>query len=180
MGLAAGRGSAYRRELLAASAIFIVASVAPDIDLVALPFHPPKGAMWGHRGATHSLLAAILIGVLAAWAGRRWSLPALRTAALGFLLASSHLVLDCLNHGSVGVPWLWPVTTLRYGFSWQPIPAVVRVTDFLTWSGVRVLIAETILFAPLFVWALWRRRDRTTPAEEVSPVSASGSSWIGN
>lgn len=171
MGLAAGRATdaepAPRRWISAA--ILVVVSAAPDLDVIGVLLGAPDGSAWGHRGASHSLVAVLVLIVLAYGMARRWQLRAGRVAVVAGLVALSHLVLDSMNVGSRGVPWLWPVSNTLTGFAWQPIPAVVEVRDFLTLAGVRVVLAELLLFSPALVYAMWPRR-RASSVEWNQPV----------
>jgi len=162
VGLAAGRatGAVPAPQRWALTALLVAVSAAPDLDVLGLLLGAPNGSAWGHRGASHSLVAVLVLSMMAFGGARRWRLPAGRVAAVAGLVALSHLVLDSLNAGSRGVPWLWPFSSALAAFPWQPIPAVVEVTDFLTPAGVRVMLAELVLFFPAMAYALWpRRRD---------------------
>ncbi|MBH1839455.1 metal-dependent hydrolase [Stenotrophomonas maltophilia] len=58
----------------------VVAAMLPDADVLAFALHIPYADAFGHRGASHSLLFACVLAVLAAvWAffgsGRPWSAP---------------------------------------------------------------------------------------------------------
>lgn len=172
VGVAAGRAAGVPR---APSQRFTVAllvgvSLAPDLDVIGLLLGAPNGSVWGHRGATHSLAAVLVLIVLAYGMARRWRLPAGRMAVAAGLVAMSHLVLDSMNVGSRGVPWLWPLSSTLTGLAWQPIPAVVEVRDFLTLAGVRVVLAELLVFAPALVYALWPRSRKVVVGGWNRPV----------
>lgn len=95
-GLASGFGLAHLQHDPLALGIALalatqIAAVLPDQDLrLGLK----------HRGATHSLLALLLIGGAAWYVDPRLALP----IAVGY---SSHLILDMLTIW--GIPVLWPV-----------------------------------------------------------------------
>ena len=57
-------------ELLLLGALF---SVLPDLGVLAFSFGIPYAHPLGHRGLTHSLRSAILLGSVAALALRRWT-----------------------------------------------------------------------------------------------------------
>jgi membrane-bound metal-dependent hydrolase YbcI (DUF457 family) len=82
---------------------------------------------------------------------------------MGFAVYASHLVFDCLNVGSLGVPWFWPLSWTNYTIAWSPIPAVKTASDFLAPSGLPVLAAEVVLFAPFWIYALVLRRRPAAP-----------------
>ena len=79
------------------------------------------GAWLDHRGFTHSLVFALLLGIIAAGAVFRyfqvswWSL-----AALFFVMIASHGLLDALTKGGENIPFFWPLGD-RYG-NWGLIP----------------------------------------------------------
>ncbi|WP_295382366.1 metal-dependent hydrolase [uncultured Stenotrophomonas sp.] len=73
---AADRGRIPPR-LLAAG---VVAAMLPDADVLAFALHIPYADAFGHRGASHSLLFACALAILAALllnlgSGRPWSAP---------------------------------------------------------------------------------------------------------
>jgi inner membrane protein len=118
--LAVGLGLGASRvphRLLAAG---LVASVVPDLDVLALyvvPYEHP----FGHRGASHSLAFACLMGLLALLCA-----PALHTSrgrAFAFVTLSgaSHGLLDMLTNGGGGVALLWPLTNDRISFPYRVI-----------------------------------------------------------
>lgn len=88
-----------------------LASVAPDLDIAAVAVLP-GGLAW-HRGPSHSLLGAALLGLSIAAIGghrRRWSLL---TRAAIVAAAVLHVPLDWSTGvpgapSSLGVPWAWP------------------------------------------------------------------------
>ena len=147
------------------AALLLVADA--DFGLVALGV--PKDSIWGHRGVSHSLLLAVLAGVASAWVARRLGQKVLRWGAMGFAVYTSHLVFDCLNVGSLGVPWFWPLSWTNYTIPWSPIPSVKTASEFLTPKGLPVLAAEVVLFAPFWIYALVLRRRSVAPARRRRP-----------
>jgi len=122
------------------------------------------GDPWGHRGATHSLAAAVAGGVAAALAARLASRPAIRTAVVATSVLASHGLLDSLTDGGLGAALLWPFDLTRYFAPWQPIPVAPIGLDFVSMYGLTVSLTELVLFAPLLVWALRLRPIAATPA----------------
>jgi len=161
VGMAAGRGSAApERRPWPWIGWCTFLSVAADLDLAALALEFPPNTPLSHRGLSHSLAVSVLAGVLSALVARRFGIRPLAAGLVGFVAYVSHLVLDCLSFGSVGVPWLWPFSSQYYTLPVAPIPAVIELRDFLTWQGVRVVAAEGLIFLPFFVYGLfgWRRQ----------------------
>lgn len=98
-----------------------VAAVVPDLDVAAFYFGIPYGHPLGHRGVSHSLAFAVLLGVIAAMAA-----PSLRSSrrvafAVVMVSAASHGLLDAATTGGKGVALLAPFTMRRYFFPWRPI-----------------------------------------------------------
>ena len=119
--LAIGLGlgpNAISRRLLAAG---VIASMLPDMDVLAFRFHIAYADTFGHRGASHALMFAVIIGLLAmAFATQ---LKATRSKAFLFACAAcaSHGLLDALTNGGEGVALLWPFSDVRIFFPWHII-----------------------------------------------------------
>jgi inner membrane protein len=165
VGMAAGQGVA---ESPGAARFwwlwFAGVSCAADLDFVLVAFGMPDNSLWGHRGVTHSLGAALLAGLATAWVAARRGRSAPGLGLAGAAVYASHLLLDGMNVGSIGVPWFWPLSPFFHALPWQPIPAVETVGDFLTPAAVPVLAAEALLFAPLWLyWLVARRRAAAIP-----------------
>jgi len=148
------------RSMVAFSAL----SLAPDLDVIAFHFGIPYSAPFGHRGAAHSILIALVLATVAAVAtrlrpdqvgsghnrNRLWLLSA--------VVAISHGLLDTLTDGGLGIALLWPFSNERYFAPWTPISVAPIGGRMLTASGLRVVMHEAVQFAPLLVWSLWPRR----------------------
>jgi len=86
-------------------------AMLPDLDVVAFKLGIPYAAEFGHRGASHSVVAALTIGLCAAPIIARWlRVPLLPTAVAAALAVLSHGPLDMLTDGGLGVAALWPLT----------------------------------------------------------------------
>lgn len=132
-----------------------VVSCAADLDLVFLFADDGSNTVWGHRGFTHSLLAGALLALAFAVVARRWGARPARAWTIAFLVHGTHLLLDSMNVGTLGVPWLWPFSSAYYRLPWRPIPAVISAREFLSWRGLPVLLAELVIFSPAFVYGVW-------------------------
>jgi inner membrane protein len=139
LGLGLG-GRAVPPRLLAAG---IVASVLPDLDVIAFHFGIPYSADLGHRGFSHSLFFAAL-AALAGAAGRR-ALGAGFAQAFVFLFVAmaSHGALDVLTRGGPGVALLWPITGERF---FAPVRMIEVSPLGVAWlfssRGATVLLSE--------------------------------------
>ena len=109
--LALGRPGARPPLRVVAAAAF--ASVAPDLDIVLAVVHP-AGLDW-HRGPSHSLVGAALIGAACAAAARvrGWAAWASVVGA-----AVAHVPFDWSTGepgapARYGVPWAWPFSAAK-------------------------------------------------------------------
>ena len=98
LGLACGRLLSAR--LLLAG---IICSLLPDADALAFRFNIPYASILGHRGLSHSLAFALALGLAAALiapllrSGRKTAFVVCAGAAL------SHILLDAMTDGGLGV-----------------------------------------------------------------------------
>lgn len=138
LGLALGRGTLSPR-LLAAG---VLATIAPDFDTIAFKLGIAYADPFGHRGASHSLAIALLVGVLGASISP-W-LRTTRVRAFWFLAfcTASHPLLDALTNGGLGVALLWPWSHERFFAPWRPIAVSPIGAGFFSARGVAVLWSE--------------------------------------
>jgi inner membrane protein len=121
----------------------IVASVLPDLDVLAFRFGIPYSHEFGHRGASHSLLFAVVLGSIACLLASH--LRASRTAAFLFVTVAcaSHGLLDMLTNGGHGVAYFWPLSDHRFFFPNQVIEvSTLNLRRFFGQAGVDVLLSE--------------------------------------
>jgi inner membrane protein len=140
LALGAGLGrDAVPGRLLAAGA---AACVLPDLDVIGLRLGIPYASAFGHRGASHSLLVAAGLALLAAW--RHRDLHAQPATAFGFVLAAaaSHGLLDALTSGGLGVALLWPLSPERLFAPVRPIRVAPLTLRALAARGPAVLASE--------------------------------------
>jgi membrane-bound metal-dependent hydrolase YbcI (DUF457 family) len=135
---------------------FALLGMAADLDLVV-------GA---HRGPTHSLAAALLVGATA-WLIVRGRRPdAGRFAAAGALAYGSHVLLDWLGTDTsppVGVPALWPVSSAYYEAPWHIFEPISRrfSQPELFWMPNMVAVTREVLILVPIVALVWWARTRT-------------------
>jgi inner membrane protein len=128
-----------------------VCTILPDADVITFRFGIPYGAMFGHRGFTHSLvfaalLSALLAGFSALFGVRRSSRLALFVYL--FLCTASHGVFDAMTNGGLGVAFFAPFSPERYFFPWRPIRvSLIVVRNFFSARGLAILQSEL-----LWVW----------------------------
>lgn len=140
-------------SMLALSAL----SVLPDADFVAFMVGIPYPHPFGHRGMTHSLAFAALVGAVVAVGLRLQRRPVLLDALLAALVVASHGVLDAMTTGGLGIEFFWPVDTHRYFLPWRFIPVAPLGAHMLSGRGLSVLLTEAVLFLPAWAYAFWPR-----------------------
>ena len=120
--------------------------VLPDLDVVGLPFGVRFSSMWGHRGISHSFVAALVIGAIASALLHRTLAARPIPLALYFAtITASHGVLDALTNGGPGIAFFAPFDETRYFFPWRPIPVSPLASNFFSEWGWRVFRAELVL-----------------------------------
>jgi inner membrane protein len=139
-----------------------LAAAAPDIDGAFKHFFGvPPHSIYSHRGATHSVFAAIVIGLIAA-AFHRWlRVPALTAGAAVGGAAASHGLLDMMTDGGQGVAYLWPIRSFRLFADWRPIHSTaVHRAHLIHDIAVRVELELWQLIIPMILLALAVRWTR--------------------
>jgi inner membrane protein len=171
--------SANRRIFLAS----MILATLPDADALLMrwiAYHEP----FGHRGFTHSLLFALIIGFAVAflflrlkWAADHgiWFLAALFT-----LVTASHGFFDAMTTGGLGVAFFAPFDNTRYFFSFRPIPvAPLSAAGLLTSRGLSLLLWEFALLWTFAIGALvWHRRNLERKIAAIICWLACLSMWI--
>lgn len=197
--LEAGTPPRSRRGIFFLFLVVIVSNV-PDLDFLPGFLLGNEGLF--HRGATHSILAAIVVSIgLGAALGPRFG--GARTVAAWALLAyGSHLVLDVVvpdpsGRGS-GVALLWPFLDAEIA---APIPGLT-ILDPVRWfeghelqqgflkalislDGLRIFLVDAALVSPLvpLAWGVRslrdRRRRRAATAASQLPLRAAPVGRVG-
>lgn len=127
-----------------------VCSVLPDLDSIGFRFGVQYSDFLGHRGFTHSIFFALLLGCVGL-------LPIIKRPSMGrlwtwlyfSLAAASHGILDAMTNGGMGVALLSPFDNQRFFFPWRPIKvSPLSAGVFFSDRGVAILGNEF-----LWVWA---------------------------
>lgn len=163
---AVGAALASVRPSPKAVALAAVCTVVPDLDVVAFSFGIPYAHPLGHRGLSHSLAFAVVVGAaVTAWFYRRdpkWP----GYLALFTLATASHGLLDMLTDGGMGVGLLLPFVDERYFLPARPIAVSPIGAGFLSARGLAVLASEAVWIGlpasglVLAAWAVRRHRTR--------------------
>jgi len=116
----------------------------PDGDVIAFSFGIPYEDMFGHRGFTHSLFFAVVVGVAVTWHLLHRPVRSHRLALFVWFTAvtASHGLLDALTNGGRGIAFFAPFSDQRYFFPWRPIQVSPIGVGFFSARGLRVLASE--------------------------------------
>jgi inner membrane protein len=144
IGVVLGSKRISRRLLLAG----MVASMVPDMDVIAFKLGIEYAHQLGHRGASHSIAFALALGALAAllapWLqAKRWV-----TWVFVSIACVSHPLLDMLTTGGLGAALWWPFSDQRLFFPARFIRvSPLTLERFLGPAGLTVIKSEI-----LWVW----------------------------
>ena len=150
--LAGGRAHSSTAPLV----LFALVAAAPDLDLVL-----GSGV---HRGPSHSLTAAAIVGA-AAWLVRPGRPGRTRFALAVAAAYATHTAADWLSADTTpprGLMALWPLTREYYV---APVPIFLAVSRRYwlaeTWLlNLRALIRELLILGPPLWIAWWVTRER--------------------
>lgn len=103
-----------------------LAPFLPDLDVLGHRYGIHYTDCFGHRGASHSILAAFLAAivllVIFKLLTKAQDLRQTKDCFWGFFLGiSSHGLLDALTNGGLGVAVFWPANCTRYFFPVRPL-----------------------------------------------------------
>ncbi len=140
---------------------------APDLDVLSFKFGIPYASEWGHRGFTHSIVFALLVGGMIGWIGtkgyRNWNSSDeeastnCKKITLWFALSMlSHPLLDMMTNGGRGCALWWPFSLERIFFPWRPIQvSPLTALDFFSPWGLEVLASEVLWIGFPCVAIVW-------------------------
>lgn len=126
----------------------IVAAIIPDLDVLAFRLNIAYANDFGHRGATHSVVFAFVVALLALAMFQQ--LSSSRVLAFSFVGLStvSHGLLDMITNGGLGVALWWPWSSERLFAAWQVIEvSPLSLSRVFSSRGLVVLQSEL-----LWVW----------------------------
>lgn len=148
-------------------------SAAPDLDVLTFRLGIPYAHPLGHRGFSHSLLFAALVGAASLLLWRRFAPGRARVCAvLTFLAVASHGILDTFTDAGLGIGLFIPFDDGRYFAPWRPIlTSPLSVAAFFSARGLAVLENEAVWIGlPALLLALLLRAYRR-PESGASDVS---------
>ena len=148
----------------------VLCCLLPDVDVLGLLMGIPYEHVLGHRGLTHSITFAILVGIVIP----KLAVPTLscRSGRYGVfviyfgLVTMSHGLLDAFTDGGLGIAFFAPFDSTRYFFPWRPITvSPIGFSEFFSSWGMGVLLSELIWIGiPVSLWLMvqWMRKRRGT------------------
>jgi inner membrane protein len=145
--LAFGKVFPWERKQARFWILTAICAALPDVDVIGFSFGIHYGDMLGHRGLTHSLAFAFILGCLVALIAFRevelFSSDWWKLAVYFFIVTASHGVLDALTNGGLGVAFFAPFSNERYFFPWRPIEvSPIGLAPFLSYRGLLVILSE--------------------------------------
>jgi inner membrane protein len=145
----------------------VVASILPDLDVLAFRFHIAYADALGHRGASHSLVFALCLALVVAAVAKH--VNASRATAFWFVAVctASHGVLDMFTNGGLGAALWWPFSEARVFAPWQVIEvsplSLRRVFSARGWAVLQSELLWVWMPASAVCAGLWcvRRQMRS-------------------
>jgi inner membrane protein len=139
IGLGLGSKIITPRLLLAG----VAAAMLPDLDVIGLKLGIAYAEDMGHRGVTHSLFFALIVGMVAYYLASWLKSPPGRAAVFVFIAGLSHGLLDMCTNGGLGIAYLWPFSHERYFLPWRLIEVSPLTLDkVFSARGVQVMYSE--------------------------------------
>ena len=121
-----------------------VCAMLPDLDVVSFGFGIDYRSMLGHRGITHSIFFAIVVGLLASFLFPKENFVRWKLVLYFAVITASHPFLDMLTNGGLGVALLAPFSNERFFFPWRPIQVSPIGLGFFSERGLIVILSEVI------------------------------------
>lgn len=125
-----------------------ICAILPDADVISFKFGIPYASFWGHRGFSHSLVFALIIGILVTlffYKKHFFTKKSILYISFFTLCTASHSVLDAMTNGGLGVAFFSPFDTTRYFFSWRPIKvSPIGIERFFGERGKLVIFSELV------------------------------------
>jgi inner membrane protein len=139
IGLGLGPRIISRRLLVAG----VAASILPDMDVLAFHLGIAYEHALGHRGFSHALFSAGVIGLVAMLGSAWFNSPRWRVFLFVAICMASHGLLDMMTDGGKGVALFWPFSEQRHFFPWHGIEvSPLRLDRILSGRGIEVALSE--------------------------------------
>jgi inner membrane protein len=145
-------------------ALCVFAANAPDLDFLPGLFVGDLGRY--HHGASHSVIFAVFLGILAGTLFSR----RIYAFGMGFSLYLSHVLLDYLVQDPsppLGIPLFWPVTGEYYmapfafyrPFNYPTSFAEPVLSTVFSFHNFLTMMTEILFLLPLLVLVSWCKRS---------------------
>jgi len=141
----------------------VLCCLLPDVDVLGLFWGIPYEHPLGHRGFTHSIVFALLVGLvmpqLASPTITYWTRPYWMAAFYFSLVTMSHGILDAFTNGGLGIAFFAPFDSTRYFFPWRPIAVTpIGISQFFSGYGMGVVLSELFWIGiPVGLWLVLLR-----------------------
>jgi inner membrane protein len=150
----------------------LVLTLLPDLDVLAFKLGIPYASPWGHRGFTHSIVFALITGVICSLFSSKLGASKKRVFWWSFSSILSHSLFDALTNGGLGVAFFWPLDSSRYFLPWRPVEvSPIGIAGFLSWRGVAVVASEILwIWLPCLIFSFvvrYFQRRQSLPNLEV-------------
>lgn len=142
-----GLGKLFPKKIMTRKVFVLgmVASILPDLDVLAYHFQIYGNSMWAHRGITHSLFAALLWAFILVVVFHRKKAHQLLLGTYYFLATASHGLFDAMTTGGDGITFFAPFSEERYFLPFRMIRvSPIGISEFFSEWGVKVLQSEFI------------------------------------
>jgi inner membrane protein len=166
-GIALSTTISNKQQWLRVGILTVFCSIAPDIDVISFRLGIPYQHWLGHRGLSHSIVFAALLGMIALLFISEKSIKRKCLCFCVFFASGIlHDVLDAITNGGLGVAFFFPFSDTRYFLPWQPIEvAPLSIKRFLTLRGWEVIKSELLwVIIPslcfMAIVALYRRKKK--------------------
>lgn len=135
----------------------VVCSILPDIDIIPMSFGVPYAHTFGHRGFTHSIMFVVIVAVLVVLLGfkeiKRYSKQWWLLSGYFSFLGLTHICLDTMTRGGLGVGLFIPFDSTRFFFMYRPLRvSPFSFVRFFGTDGLQIIINEFIwVWIPILV-----------------------------
>jgi inner membrane protein len=82
------------------TAFCALSAALPDLDVIGFVFRVPYGSAWGHRGASHSLVAALAWATISVLFSKTLRSKQAIVFTLVWISTTSHTLLDAFTNSS--------------------------------------------------------------------------------
>lgn len=136
----------------------VLCGSVPDLDVIGHRFGFAYLDHWGHRGMSHSLFIALIIGlILSVLCAERGRLKTLKLGLYFSILTSTHGLLDMITNGGHGVAIFGPWSHKRHFFpqDWRVIEVSPMRPQHFTWERLAPVFESELVWVMTPVLALF-------------------------